>query len=189
MIYIDERPQDINMIEALSAVSQQRCDYALRYRKEHDRRLCLSAYLLLQKALRQEYNIVEPPIFTFTPQGKPLLKDYPDIHFSISHCRQAAICAISSQPIGIDIECIDSYDPTLVSVTMNGKEQDVIAKAPSPAVAFIRLWTKKESLIKFLGEGLMTEQLPFILEKDIPHHFITHENLALGYIYTLCEGE
>lgn len=189
MIYIDENPQDINMTEALSAVSQQRRDYALRYRREQDRRQCLSAYLLLQKALRQEYGIVEPPLFSFTPKGKPLLRDYPDIHFSLSHCQRATICAISGQPVGIDIESIDAYDPTIVSVTMSGKEQDAIAKAPSPAVAFIRLWTKKESLMKFVGEGLMIEQLPSILEKDIPHHFVTHENLTLGYIYTMCEGE
>lgn len=188
MVYIDDKPQEIDVVEVLSVVSQQRRDHSLRYRREHDRRLSLSAYLLLQKALRQEYGIFEPPLFSFTPQGKPLLRDHPDIHFSLSHCRQAAVCAVDSRPVGIDIESVDAYDPALVAVTMSGKEQEAIAQAPSPAVAFIRFWTMKESLLKFLGEELVAGQLPSILDTSIPHHFITRENMASGYVYTVCES-
>ncbi len=36
--------------------------------------------------------------------GKPYLKDYPSIHYNISHTKGAIVCAIASNPIGIDIE-------------------------------------------------------------------------------------
>ncbi|MBR5060762.1 MAG: 4'-phosphopantetheinyl transferase superfamily protein [Prevotella sp.] len=184
-LYIDEHPERIDIMAALAAVSSQRREYALRYRKEQDRRLCLSAYLLLQKALQEAYGIIEPPIFSFTPQGKPFLKDHSNIHFNLSHCRQAAVCVVSHRPVGIDIESIDAYDPELIAATMSDKEQDMIAKASSPPLAFIRLWTQKESLLKFLGQGLAAESLRSILDIDIPHRFITHENVALGYVYSL----
>ena len=187
MVYIDEHPEHIDMMAALNAVSIQRREYALGYRKEHDRRLCLAAYLLLQKALSEEYGIIEPPIFSFTPQGKPFLKDYSNIHFNLSHCKQAAACVVSHRPIGIDVESIDSYNPELIVVTMSDEEQDMIAKAFSPPLAFIRLWTQKESLLKLLGLGLSTDNLRSILDIDIPHRFITHENVASGYVYTVCE--
>lgn len=184
-VFIDEHPENINLAEALSSVSMQRRNHALHYRQEHDRRLSLSAYVLLQKALQQEFGILDPPIFNYSPQGKPLLRDYPDIHFSLSHCRQATACVIDSQPVGIDIESIDAYREDIVDVTMNKKEQEMIATAPSCALAFIRLWTQKESLLKFTGQG-MTDNLLEVLNTDIPHTFHTREKLSSGYVITVC---
>ena len=45
MVYIDSHPQLLDLTEALAAVSAERRTYALRYRREEDQRLCLSAYL------------------------------------------------------------------------------------------------------------------------------------------------
>ena len=55
-------------------------------------------------------------------------------------------------------------------------------------VGYTALWTMKESLLKFLGEGLVAGRLPSILDTSIPHHFITRENMASGYVYTVCES-
>ena len=51
MLYINDHIEDFNLQAALSKVSKERREYALRYRREHDQRLCVAAYMLLQQAL------------------------------------------------------------------------------------------------------------------------------------------
>ena len=51
MIYLDDHIQDFDLQQALSEVSPQRRQYALRYRQERDQRLCVAAYRLLRHAL------------------------------------------------------------------------------------------------------------------------------------------
>lgn len=161
-LYIDDRPELLDLDTALASVSPQRRDHALRYRQEHDQRLSLSAYQLLQRALRVDYGITEPPRFEYSDKGKPLIAGHPDIHFSLSHCREAAACIVDTSPVGIDIESLDSYDPELVPRTMNDDEHRLICSSPDPRLTFIRLWTMKESLLKMTGEG-MTDDVRNVL--------------------------
>ena len=157
MHYIDDQIEQMDLSEALASVSDQRRSHALRYRKEHDQRLSVAAYRLLQRALRVEYGIEEPPQFRFEAHGKPMLVDHPDIHFSLSHCHEAVACVVSSSPVGIDVESLSHYDAELVEKVMNDEEQSQIHSSSDPQLAFIRLWTMKESLLKMTGEGIATE--------------------------------
>ena len=192
MVYIDSHPQLLDLTEALAAVSAERRTYALRYRREEDQRLCLSAYLLLQRALREEYGLSEVPPFCIGEHGKPVLEGYPDIHFNLSHCREAVACVVSIHPVGIDIEMVDSYDEALLPTTMNEKEQQMILESPHPESTFIRFWTMKESLLKLTGEGI-TDDLPSVLSKleatgelqNISFQTTFHNR----YIYTVASKE
>lgn len=192
MVYIDSHPQLLDLTEALAAVSAERRTYALRYRREEDQRLCLSAYLLLQRALREEYGLSEVPAFCIGEHGKPVLEGYPDIHFNLSHCREAVACVVSTHPVGIDIEMVDSYDEALLPTTMNEKEQQMILESPHPESTFIRFWTMKESLLKLTGEGI-TDNLPSVLSKleatgesqNISFQTTFHNR----YIYTVASKE
>ena len=152
MIYIDDHIDDFDLREALAAVSQQRRDYALRYRQERDQRLCLAAYRLLQRALLLEYGINETPVFTYDSKGKPLLQGHPDIHFSLSHCHEAVAVAVSDRPVGIDIETTGHYSAEVARRVMNDDEMREIEASAQPEVAFTRLWTMKESLYKLTGD-------------------------------------
>lgn len=116
----------------------------------------------MQRALREDYGISEPPLFDFGDHGKPLLAGRPDIHFSLSHCREAAACVVDTVPVGIDVESLDSYDPDLLPQTMSDDEQRLIAADADPRLAFIRFWTMKESLLKMTGEG-MTDDIRNVL--------------------------
>lgn len=157
MIYVDNQLEKLDLPAALAAVSDQRREHALRYRKEHDQRLSLAAYRLLQRALRVEYGIMESPPFGFEAHGKPILVGRPDIHFSLSHCHEAAACVVGSSPVGIDVESLNHYDAILVEKVMNDEEQQLITSSSDPALSFIRLWTMKESLLKMTGEGIATD--------------------------------
>lgn len=151
MIYIDENIWNFDLQEALAAIPPWRREYALRYRQELDQRLCVAAYLLLQRALRQQYGVGEPPRFVFTGAGKPILDGHPDIHFSLSHCRLAVACAVSDTPIGIDVETHEHYDEEVARRVMNDDEMRRILSSSNPAVEFTTLWTKKESFYKMTG--------------------------------------
>lgn len=142
---------DFDLRQALTEVSAQRREQALRYRHERDQRLSVAAYRLLQHALLTEYGIQQPPILAYGTNGKPMLAEWPHIHFSLSHCREAAACVVSDKPVGIDIESIDHYDEAVAAQVMSDAELRKIHASPSPQIAFTRLWTMKESLYKLTG--------------------------------------
>ena len=100
MILLSEHIYDFDLDAALQIIPEQRRDYALKYQREIDRRLSVKAYLLLCEGLRELYGIQEMPLFSYTPSGKPMLTHYPEIHFNLSHCDEAILCAIDTQPIG-----------------------------------------------------------------------------------------
>ena len=160
MIYIDDHIDDFDLQEALATVSAQRREQALRYRHERDRRLNVAAYRLLHRALMTEYGINELPQFTYDSNGKPALAGYPDIHFSMSHCRVAVACAVSDRPVGIDIETLDHYSDRDDHRDSSCDEESVhvppddcrILESHYPNAAFTRLWTMKESLFKLTGD-------------------------------------
>ena len=167
----------------MAVVGQERRDDAMRYRQDLDRRLNLAAYMLLQQAMRLEFGIERLPRFSYGPNGKPFFAEYPDIHFNLSHCREAAACVVATQPVGIDVECVDSYDKQLLPLTMNEAEQQFILSSSHPAISFIGLWTIKESLLKLTGQGI-TSDLHSILSHRDDYRFDTAINTR--YIYTVC---
>lgn len=164
MIYLNDRLFDFDLDAALEQLSEQRRQLALRYRHELGRRSSAAAYLLLCEGLRKEYGIAEKPIFEYGEHGKPLMLGRPDIHFSLSHCREAAICVVSDRPVGIDVESVGRYNERLARYTMNDEEMDRILASDRPDLAFTRLWTQKEAVLKCTGEGIGND-LKNILKK------------------------
>lgn len=185
MIYIDDHIEELDLEAASVAVGHERSDYALRYKREHDRRLCLAAYLLLLRGLRMDFGIDGPLSFHYGPYGKPTLVDYANVHFNLSHCREAAACAIGPHPVGIDVENIDRYNEELTVATMNENECRLITGSPHPALAFARLWTMKESLLKLTGEGL-ADDMRSVLDGCHRYRFVT--TVCSRYVCTVCES-
>lgn len=186
MIYIDEHINDFDLQAALQEISEQRREQALRFTHEFGQRTCVLAYLLLKRALREEYGITENPIFEYSEHGKPSIAGHPDIHFNLSHCRKAVACAVSDHPVGIDIETIREFNLPLINHTMNVVELQQMLEAARPEVEFTRLWTMKEARLKLTGEGINRELKTVLLEQPAKK-YTTVECLEQGYIYTVCE--
>jgi len=184
MLYIDDHIWDFDLEAALLELSPERREQALRYRHELGRRQCALAYLLLKRALHEGYGITGNPRFNYGEHGKPLLADYPDIHFSLSHCREAVACAVSDRPVGIDVESIGRYREQLAAYTMSEDERVAIAAAASPEVAFTRLWTMKEALLKCSGQGIV-DGLKTVLEGVDENLFTTVVDPSERYVYTV----
>ncbi len=191
-ILIHDHPQDITQEELaqdLLLLPSWRRSQALKYHFLSDQVLCAKAYLLLCEALRRDYGIAEAPAFDYGAQGKPVLVDYPHIHFNISHTRHGVMCAVGDHPVGCDIEDIPpQLDLDLCRYCFSSQEVEGILTSENPTVAFTRLWTQKEALLKLTGEGL-NDHLPTLLATDESRRatFTTVENPARGFVYTVCQ--
>ena len=182
MIYIDDDIKGFDLESALPLLSEQRREQVLRFKYELGRKTCAMAYMLLRRALREKYGIEEAPVFEYGEHGKPSIIGHSDIHFNFSHCREAVACAISEQPIGVDVESVREYKDSLVRYTMNDQEVQQILQAERPDMEFTRLWTMKEAKLKLSGHGI-SDDMKHVL--DGSEHFQTVINEKKGYIYSV----
>lgn len=153
-IYIDENINDFDLDEAMTLLSEQRREQVARYKMEGPRRQAVAAYLLLRKALREMYGIYDAPVFEYDANGKPSILGHPEIFFNLSHCRKAVACVVADSPVGIDVEETCRFSDSIARYTLDDEEYESVVKADNPSQAFIRLWTMKEALLKYTGEGL-----------------------------------
>ncbi len=159
--------QDFNLQEALGEISASRREKALKFKHEQGQRECVLAYLLLKRALKEVYGIEGNPEMVEQEGGKPMLKDHPEIHFNLSHCKAAVACVIGDEPVGVDIERVRNYNAQLARHTMNDNELHEIESSADPSRTFIRLWTKKEALLKLTGEGIRSDLKTVLEQEDI----------------------
>lgn len=192
MIYIDDglkeyTRQDFEKI--LVEIPPWRLERVKNLSRFEDRLQNVLAYRLLVKALKEEFDLRTVPEFSLLENGKPYFKEYPDIHFNISHCSRAVACAVSTRPVGIDVECINPFDEELASYVLNEEEYDTIIKSGRPDIEFTILWTCKESLCKFSGRGLPTqEEIRCILSKH-QAKIETVVNECGGYVMSVASRE
>ena len=184
MIYIDHDIDRIDLQKALAEISMQRREQALRFRYESRQRQSVAAYMQLKKGLQREYGIEENPQFGFCKGGKPYISGHDEIHFSLSHCKTAVACALSSSPVGIDIERIRPLNRLLAKRVLSETELQGVLGGQRPDVEFIRLWTLKESYLKLTGEGIRRD-LKTIDAHDARHTTVV--DLQRQYVWTVCQ--
>lgn len=131
---------------------ETRREKVLRYHFEKDRLLCLGAGLLAAYALRQS-GAVDLNIH-YLENGKPVLSAHPDIHFSLSHSGKLAVCAVSKQIVGADVEAWQQMEDQIAEICFTTAELKWLKAQQRADQAFMRLWTRKESYLKMLGTGL-----------------------------------
>ena len=182
-VLVSEDIWEFDLEAALKEISEQRREQALKFKYELGQRLCVLAYLLLKKGLCETYGITDNPIFEYNEHGKPSIVGHPDIYFNLSHCKEAVVCVISDQPIGVDVESIRQYKESLVNYTMNEEEICEIKSSDNPAASFIRLWTMKEATMKLIGTGISNDMKTVIDTTKYKYTTVDRQR----YIYTICE--
>ena len=145
-------------------VSDERREEALRYKHLFGQFACLKSYVMLREIL-ESMGFSHPFIFDWNEHGKPFLRDYPDIHFNLSHCKNGIAVAVSDQPVGIDIESYREVSDSLIRYTMNEEEQRIIRESDDPVRTFTEYWTNKEAVFKLRGTGI-THNLHELLNGD-----------------------
>lgn len=188
MLCLNDHIADLNEEQTeklINSLPQWRKEQALRYKFLQGKRECAVGYIELLRGLRLCFGIEGMPDFDFNEHGKPYLREHPGVHFSISHCKVAVGCLVGDKPCGFDVEHIRKATPELVRHTMNPQEAESIFASRIPDIAFTRLWTQKEAVLKLKGTGI-TDDLHHVLASNALQGITleTRENLYLGYIFT-----
>ncbi len=168
-----------------------RRDRMLLLKRFEDRVLGVEAFLLLMKALREDYGILSCPDMVYGVHGKPSFARHPEIFFSLSHCRSGAMCVVSRGNVGCDIESANrKVSEAVMSRCFNSRETRAVHASSNPSLEFARIWTRKEAVGKFLGCGI-DDTAPGILEEAEAAglKIISGMNFARNYVYSLCCGK
>ena len=192
MVYLNDDIEHFDLQTALPLLSEQRREQCLRFKFDLGRKQCAAAYLLLCEGLRQEYGVTVPPVFEYGEHGKPAIVGHADIYFNLSHCREAVLCVLSDHPVGCDVESISRYKESLARYTMNDEEMAQILSSENPDVAFTRLWTMKEAVLKRSGTGIINDMKTVLSASPAASvlggsaaEITTLINEAKGYIYSI----
>ena len=139
----------------LSGYRREKTD-RLKIRK--DKNLSLGIGILINRFFEDNFGICEHFVkYSELKNGKPFFADFSNIHFNASHSGDVCICTFSENNTGCDVERL-SENKQLRQIAgrfFSEKEQAFFKTASeSFAESFFRLWTLKESYLKFTGEGL-----------------------------------
>ena len=106
----------------------------------------VSAWALLYKTLTERGLPVGR--VAFGPHGKPFFEDV-DVQFSVTHAGSIVAVSVSDRPTGVDVEsCAREVRPRLLARCLSEDEKRDFDGD------FIRLWCRKECVVKLTGEGL-----------------------------------
>ena len=100
-----------------------------RFAKDRDQELVAGGLLAEMLAVRRPG--VADPVIVVEPGGKPRFRDFPEIHFSVSHTEGLVMCAVASCPVGCDVERVVPLDEDL-----------------RREIGSIEEWTKREARFK-----------------------------------------
>ena len=141
-------------------------------------RSLLGGYLLqtaVKEYLSKKYpgtENKEPVIelkYGYGKNGKPYLLEYPDFHFSLSHSGNVVALAVSGQEIGLDVQEHVAIKKDLAKRFFTEAEKELLLREKDEESynrLFFKLWSIKESYIKYtgrgMGQGLDTFQIDFL---------------------------
>lgn len=149
----------INLDEILSVEERKRAERYLIPSDSSRFRLC-RAMLRLGLA----WYLEEAPgqiALTTNPHGKPCIAEGSALHFNVSHSGGlGAIAFTTVGEVGIDVEAMQRNIEALEIATAHftSDEAAMVAAAQAPreqARVFLRLWTRKEAVLKAAGYGLL----------------------------------
>ena len=123
-----------------------------------ERRTQHLAVRLLFKLMMPEADLNQ---LVMADNGKPYLMGLP-FHFSFSHCKGYAACAVDDKPIGIDIEIIHPRIAKVAHKFLNDQEKTMIAALDEKDQLnqLVFFWAAKEAMYK------KHEQLGIDFSKD-----------------------
>lgn len=160
-----------------------------RYKRADDKKRSLLAHILLKKLMKDEFS--DQCELLYKENGCPYFKDQ-KLYVSLSHSGDVAFCAVSENPVGVDVEKIRSISDSLIKrVCVDEEKAYVLAdfepddvKNISDEVVkkrFFEIWTAKEAYFKMKGSGITDLKSVNTLE-------IKKESFAMdSYVFTITE--
>ncbi len=122
---------------------------------------------LLRRAV-EDYLGEAPEEFTVCTDkkhGKPYVKELPEVHFSITHGGGYWACAVGDCEAGLDLQEVSDRETERIAQRFFHPSETAWLEEHGGPEEFFRIWTKKESYIKYTGKGL-TEGLDWFSVVD-----------------------
>ena len=151
------------------------------------RQQSIGAELLLNHAVKSVFAEIKPPLEICADSlGKLYFKSIP-LKFSLSHSGDMAVCAISDENVGIDVEVGIEYKEKIAERFFSAAEIQGLEISADKDTEFGRIWTAKESTLKYLGCGLSRDisSVALINENTV---MLSPENTTLKVIYKNLSG-
>jgi len=141
-------------------LSEDELERAARFHFDRDRERHVVARGRLREILAA--RTAQPPErlrFAYSSHGKPTLAEPPGPppHFNLSHAGGLAALAVSQQAeIGLDIEAVRPLKEDVAGRFFSAREVAAYRALPEAErlAGFYRCWTRKEAVLKALGDGL-----------------------------------
>ena len=135
-------------------LSDMRKEKIKRLKNKKQALLSAAAELALSDAIRKWFPNSELPVkYTYDENGKPYLTEL-NAYISLSHSGRLAVCAISENEIGVDIQTVRRADMRVARRFFSEEENELIRGASDKDRAFFEIWVKKEAYVKLTGEGI-----------------------------------
>jgi 4'-phosphopantetheinyl transferase len=175
-----------------------------KYQKSADRSRYATARWLLKRRIAEITGSRRVRIDFTCPHcgrshGAPRLPANPDLHLSVSHSGNRVAVAVSTVPVGIDLEPMHPLENTAIeTLVLSASEQSALASMSEGdrPLALLKTWVRKEALLKAAGIGLnypMTMVTladcghgPEVVEWALDGHpWLTDLSLGTGYVCSL----
>ena len=180
---VDGVADAIGLVEAvwayLSPAEQQR---ARELHLDKVKRSYVAARFFLRQVLAAYLQCAPLEVkYIYGAHGKPGLaidcaakaRSSRPLQFNLSHSGDSLLCAVSSQPLGVDIECMarklevmplaTRFFSAIEVASLQAQAGRAVDK-PAMHASFMRIWTLKEAFVKAIGEGLSFPLHKFAVE-------------------------
>jgi len=146
---------DHDIAQAFEKMSLHRQNRIIGFARDEDVRRSIGADLLGRLTAARFTGLTPDDIMIIQyPTGQPALKDI-DCHISLSHAGNYAMCAVSSRPVGADIESTDrNVSRVCRKICSDEEQQYIFASGQFSTSRFAVVWTAKEAVLKMDGHGL-----------------------------------
>jgi 4'-phosphopantetheinyl transferase len=142
----------------LNFISEERKLKILKYIKDENKIISLLTELLVRYIVIKKLKIKNKDIkFCYNENGKPMLPNDKNFHFSISHSSSAVCAATHDSSVGIDIENYRDVNINIADIFFTPNEKKKLKLSNFPNKTFLNIWTKKEACVKFFGSKFSTE--------------------------------
>ncbi len=100
----------------------------------------------------KKYSNIEPQL-VFSENGKPYFENT-QFYFNISHSDGTVCAAVAKCEIGIDVQRIKPASLAMKNRVLSSGEFQAVGQSDNPDERFIDFWSKKESYLKYTGQGI-----------------------------------
>lgn len=164
------------------------------YQLENDRLARICSKLILIEAFKNYYPEAENPLslLRLKEGEKPKIEGY-DFDFNSSYSEDLVVFVFSKNTIvGVDVELKKSLNYELYKDFLHPKEMDFLKSQVNSSGGFLKIWTRKEALVKAHGNGIFVDFKQIcVLENEVSkdeqsYHFqdlLISESYQVSLVY------